>query len=314
MKKFFSFLFAICCIVTLFFSCQKDFSVETENTQVATGSLWDSVGNCLPDTVIGTFYNGVTPGSDTAYVEIQVNVTQTGSYNITTTPPLQNGFEFADSGFFSNTGINIIRLKPVGTPILNTATTFTVSFDSSICSFTVNVQDSTGTGLGGQQDTTGHGGDPDGGSGNWQFATDSGGFFVGTFDTAVVIKDSTVWGTGGKMLFMGGFTSASTDSAITLIIYLPNGVIAPGTYNNRSNPPLNASLFAFNFTTGNGDPIYEAIPSSSPTPGDVTITIISYDSATHVVTGTFSGTAEDDAYNGRTIGIINGNFTVTVTQ
>src|SRR5690242_9024782 len=120
MKKIFSFLFAICCVVTLFFSCQKDFSVEVGNTLVGAGSLWDSVGNCLPDTVIGTFYNGVTPGSDTAYVEIQVNVTQTGSYNITTTLPLQNGFEFADSGFFSNTGINIIRLKPIGTPILNT--------------------------------------------------------------------------------------------------------------------------------------------------------------------------------------------------
>ena len=313
MKKIFSFLVTICCIVTLVISCQKDFSVETGNMQVAAGSLWDSTGNCLPDTVIGTFYNGVTPGSDTAYVEIQVNVTQTGSYNITTTPPLQNGFEFADSGFFSNTGINIIRLKPIGTPILNTPTTFTVSFDSSICSFTVNVQDSTGTGLGGDQDTTGHGGDPDGG-GNWQFATDSGGLFAGTFDTAVIIKDSTIWGSGGKMLYMGGFTNASTDSAITLIMYLPTGVITPGTYNNKSAPPSNASLFAFNYTTGNGDPIYEAIPSSSPTLGNVTITITSYNSTTHVVTGTFAGTAEDDAYDGKTIGILNGDFTATVTQ
>jgi hypothetical protein len=313
MKKILSLLAIISCCGLLFSSCQKDYSVEKGQTQSATGSLWDSAGNCLPDTVIGTFYNGVTPGSDTAYVEIQVNVTQTGSYNITTGKG-ENGLVFSDSGFFSNTGLNTIRLKPIGTPILNSPTTFNVSFDSSFCSFTVNVQDSTGTGLGGQQDTTGQGGDPDDFSGNWQFATDSGGFFAGTFDTAVIIKDSTIWGSGGQMLYMGGFTNASTDSAITLIIYLPNGVIAPGTYNNQLNPPANGSLFAFNFTTGNGDPIYEAIPSSSTPIGDVTITISSYDNSTHVVTGTFSGTAEDDAYDGKTIGIVNGNFTATVTQ
>ena len=100
MKKIFSFLFAACCVIILFNSCQKDFSVENGSTLVAAGSLWDSAGNCLPVTIIGTFYNGVTPGSDTAYVEIQVNVTQTGSYTITTTPPLQNGLSLLIQDFF----------------------------------------------------------------------------------------------------------------------------------------------------------------------------------------------------------------------
>ena len=165
MKKIFSFLFIICCAVVLFFSCQKDFSVENGNTQFAAGSLWDSTGNCLPDTVIGTFYDGVTPGSDTAYVEIQVNVTQTGSYNISTRSNLKTVLSLLIQDFFQIQGLILSGLKPIGTPILNTPTTFTVSFDSSFCSFTVNVQDSTGTGLGGeQQDTTGQGGDPDGNS------------------------------------------------------------------------------------------------------------------------------------------------------
>lgn len=312
MKKIFSLLFIITCSSILFFSCEKDFSIDNGNTQSATGSLWDSTGNCLPDTSIGTFYDGVTPGSDTAYVELQVNVTQTGSYNITS--DFQNGFEFSDSGFFSNTGLNTIRLKPIGTPILNAPTTFNISFDSSFCSFTVNVQDSTGTGLGGGQDTTV--GDPDSGSGNWQFATDSGGFFAGTIDTAAIVKDSLIWGTGNKMLFLEGFTNASTDSAISLIMYLPNGIITPGTYSSQSVPPSNASLFGFNFTIvngGSGDPIYEALPAST-TGSNITITITDYNSTTHVVKGNFSGTAEDDAYENATIGIINGNFTATVAQ
>ncbi len=206
MKKFFSFLFIACCFGILFFSCQKDFSIENGNTQVAAGSLWDSAGNCLPDTVIGTFYNGVTPGSDTAYVEIQVNVTQTGSYNITTAP-LENGLEFFDSGFFSNTGINTMRLKPIGTPILNTPTTFNISFDSSFCSFTVNVQDSTGTGLGGDQDTTGQGGDPDDGSGNWQFAQ-------GSFTYAGIIDSAKKDNSTGLATFLNlyGSTTATGDT------------------------------------------------------------------------------------------------------
>ena len=73
--------------------------MSTENgvAQIAEGSLTDSSGICTPGTVHGTFYTGVTPGSDTAYVQVQVNVTKTGSYSISSN--FQNGYEFADSGF-----------------------------------------------------------------------------------------------------------------------------------------------------------------------------------------------------------------------
>lgn len=307
MKKFLSYLFVVCCISFLF-SCQKELSTETDSTLVAQGSLWDTASDCLPSTVHGTFYNGITPGSDTAYVEIQVNVTQTGSYNITS--DVQDGIKFLDSGFFSNTGINTVRLKPIGAPIIPVSTIFNISFDTSFCSFTINVQDSTGTGLGGQ-DSTGTGGN----YGTWQFTTDSGQSFQGTFYSASIEKDSLIWGTGNQMLLLQGYTSASTDSAITLILYLPNGVITPGTYSSQSLPPSNASLFAFNFTIvngGSGDPIYEALPAST-TGSNITITIADYNSATHIVTGTFSGTAEDDAYEDATIGIQNGSFTTTVS-
>src|SRR6478736_5939953 len=166
------------CFVFVLFSCQKEYSFENESNLPAAGSLWDSTGVCLPDSVHGTFYGGVMPGADTAYVEIQVNVTQTGAYNIVSDQ--QDGFYFSDSGFFTNTGINTIRLKPVGTPIIPTTSIFTITFDSSFCSFGVVINDSTGTGLGGGGST----GDDDL-NGSWQFTTGDG-TFTGTFDTAAI--------------------------------------------------------------------------------------------------------------------------------
>jgi hypothetical protein len=152
MKKFLFYTFLVCCISVLF-SCQKEVSQEINSALTAAGSLWDTTGACLPDSVHGTFYGGYTPHSDTAYVEVQVNVTQTGSYSISSDQ--QDGFVFADSGFFSSTGLNTIRLKPIGTPIIPTTSTFSISFDSSFCSFVVNIEDSTGKGLGQQTNAQG---------------------------------------------------------------------------------------------------------------------------------------------------------------
>lgn len=85
-KHIFSFiLFAIA------LGCQKELSFESD---IAKGTLKDSIGICFPQTLHGTFYNGITPGgADTAYIEVKVNVTKTGSYSILT--DMQNGFGFA---------------------------------------------------------------------------------------------------------------------------------------------------------------------------------------------------------------------------
>lgn len=304
MNKLFSYLVIICCIFLLF-SCNKEFSVETGALTQAEGSLWDSTGNCLPETVHGTFYNGVQAGSDTAYVAVDVNVTQTGSYSITS--DMQNGFQFFDSGFFSQTGINTIHLKALGTAILPAPTTFMISFDSTTCSFTVNVQDSTGTNLGG--DSTG--GDPDStfGSGDWQFSTDIGGSFQGTF-TYVQSAPDTIF--GGSIMAMSGFT-ASGDTVLTIAILFPGNTIEPGTYHTAivgTNTHSTAALgFAF---TATGDAIYDAVQGQSA-PSDVTVTVTAYDALTKTVTGTFSGPAanETTADDTDTIGLMNGSFSAT---
>lgn len=263
--------------------------------QVAAGSLTDSAGNCLPDTVIGTFYNGVTPGGDTAYVEIQVNVTQTGSYSIYT-DGLPNGFEFADSGIFTNTGINTIRLKPIGTPIIPVSTIFNVSFDSSVCSFTVNVQDSTGTGLGGGQDTIG-GGDPDAGSGNWQF-TQGSFIYKGTIDSASRDNSSSF----ATALYLSGATSTG-DTTILLQFVIPALDIQPGTYTLFTNGIFFSVVDANSLTI-----LYEADGLTAGT--DMTIVVTSYNSATKQMQGTFSGTVKDQS--GNIVPINNGSFTATV--
>ncbi len=294
MKKIFGFVLLTICSAIVFFSCQKDFSVETESMQSASGSLWDSTGNCLPDTVVGTFYNGVTPGSDTAYVEIQVNVTQTGSYNITT--EFENGFEFSDSGFFSNTGLNTIRLKPIGTPILNTGTTFNVSFDSSFCSFTVNVQDSTGTGLGGGQDTTGTGGggDPDSTITNWQFT--EGGFRFGGFIDSAAKDNSTGLIT---FVYLSGATS-SGDTSMSLQFSIPASDIQPGTYTMVNNTII--------FSAGDVFSGLSLSANAFVSGTDFTVVVNSYNSSTKEMKGTFSGNVQ--TLSGSIAPVTNGSFDV----
>ncbi len=289
--------FPLLCLITLFSTCKKEYSVETGITTVdATGSLKDSSGNCIPATVAGTFYNGVTPGSDTAYVEVKVNVDTAGSYVITT--DLQNGFMFADSGFFSTTGINIIKLKPIGTPILQKPTLFTVNFDTSICSFTVNVNDSTGTGLGGGggggiNDTTNLSDTA------WQFSQGVN-KYNGIFDQAFVVDTL-----GGTYMVLIGLTAETGDTAFVLSVPTVSGVITPGTYTTLTTsvfylqdlftgPP---AIFSANFLTA---------------PDFITINILSYDASTKIVTGNFSGTAKDAA--GNSVPISSGSFKALITN
>ncbi|WP_153797052.1 hypothetical protein [Foetidibacter luteolus] len=147
MKKLLSISLCFVLITVAFMACQKELSLENglEITTMAKGSLQDTNGNCLPDTVYGTWYNGVAPG-DTNYVQIQVQVDSVGTYIIQS--DTQNGLSFRDSGAFVSTGLQTIQLKPSGVALNPATTFFTISFDTSVCTFAVLIKDSTGTGLG----------------------------------------------------------------------------------------------------------------------------------------------------------------------
>ena len=295
MKKIIILSFILLPIFFVFFtSCQKEISTENGNTDIqAAGSLKDSTGACYPAVVSGTFYNGITPGSDTCYVSVQVNITTAGSYNIST--DLQNGFKLSDSGFFNTTGLQTIKLKPIGTPILNIATDFTYLFDTTACAFSINVQDSTGTGLGGG---TGGGIDPDTVSANtWKF-TDS-------TMTQTYIGVMPAGGTTFSTLVLNSLiitgTSNNSDSVLLISLVLPNPVIETGTYTTGLTNGFSFSSISLART------LYKADAS---TPATITIDLTSYDDVTKILTGKFSGQAVDSL--GNTVNITHGAFNTVV--
>ncbi|HNP21228.1 MAG TPA: hypothetical protein PKM63_00670 [Panacibacter sp.] len=294
-KIFFAFL--ALAFVAYLSSCSKEYSLESGKTVVpASGTLKDSSGNCLPSIVHGTFYNGVLPGSDTAYIELQVSVTNAGSYSIRT--DLQNGFMFADSGFFNTTGINTILLKPIGTPILPILSSFSVSFDSSVCTFSVNVQDSTGTGLGGG---TGGGGTDSLTVGTWQFFTDSS-TFNGTIDTSYALDTL-----GFRYQFLAGHT-LGTDSLFYIFVSFPGGVITPGSFDIQAAFP---QFNGFELNDPLDNPIYVNI--TDPTSSNAgTVIVDSYNSTTRLMTGRFSGLTNDASGNA-VIPVTNGTFSVVIS-
>ena len=139
--KFLRFIIVALTVLSLFSSCQKEFSSEAGN---AHGSLKaDVTGDCLPILIHGNFKKDSVV-KDTNYAQIQVNITQTGTYFIKT--DTVNGYSFSAAGVASVTGSNTIRLRPSGKPIAPGVDVFTVKFDTSQCQFNVTV---TGTGGGG---------------------------------------------------------------------------------------------------------------------------------------------------------------------
>ncbi|MBA2561439.1 MAG: hypothetical protein H0V14_00740 [Chitinophagaceae bacterium] len=255
------------------FSCQKELSLENH---IATGTLKEASGICFPQILHGTFYNGVTPGEDTAYVEVKVNVFTAGSYSIFT--DAQNGLMFADSGVFKTAGINIIKLKPGGTPIAPVATDFTIRFDTSVCSLTINVNDSTALNQNEASDTM-----P---LSNWKFTdTKRGITYKGIFENNYILT----LGNLNVLVLSTKNAQAPGDSTFMMNIGLPTGSITTGTY-TTDDPPTGIVFKTFNDAcvncAGGG-----LIPRSSG--ATVTIIITSYDPGTKIVEGHFSGSTLD---------------------
>lgn len=281
-------LFAL--LLVTFTACQKEYSVETGASYTATGTLYDANGICMSDSVVGTFYDGVSPNgtlsgtADTAYVLVKVNVATAGSYNITSTT--ENGMYFSDSGYFTSTGIDTIKLKPVGTPIIPGSFVYSISFDSSTCSFTVATKDSTGTGLGGGGTTA----NPNQSDTAWKFTSPAGSYH-GVIDTAYTIDSA-----GVLYLYITGTTAG--DSIFYAGVGFSNGVITAGSYSTSSSA-------LFRFTDSSNNAIYAADPTV--TSANTVITITSYNSTTNIVTGTFTGTAQNSSGTAQNITL--GTFT-----
>src|SRR3569833_1656453 len=119
--------------ILLFAACKKDHPVDTGT---ATGTLHDWKGNCLAEVAHGAWYDGVIPG-DSNYVEVGIYVEKKGTYHIVTDK--QDGVQFSDAGTFIATGYLFIRLRPTGVFTHTGAIDFSVSFDHTVCGFSLNV-------------------------------------------------------------------------------------------------------------------------------------------------------------------------------
>lgn len=128
-------LFLGFCIVVFSIGCIKEYSYETGtlNGTVSSGSLKDSLGNCQNIEIKGNYYADTTL-TDSNYVLVKVNITSAGKYVINT--DTSNGFWFRDSGFVLP-GLQTIKLKGFGKPILPLNTDFLVSYNNSVCTFQI---------------------------------------------------------------------------------------------------------------------------------------------------------------------------------
>ncbi len=94
--------------------CQKEVSFEVGNAPGAGSLQIDGTGDCLPKTVNGVYFSNTPLIPATNTITVQVNVTKTGTYIIST--DTVNGYSFRTSGIFSTLGNTNVTLVSNGTP------------------------------------------------------------------------------------------------------------------------------------------------------------------------------------------------------
>ena len=137
--KAFKYLAIVAVGFFLFIGCKKELSFENGlPLTAAKGTLKDSSGNCMTITTNGKYVKN-TALTDSNYIVVKVNFTTPGSYSIST--DTSNGFSFQASGITGDSGLQMITLKGTGKPAVVQLTNFLVTFDSTVCSFSINVSD-----------------------------------------------------------------------------------------------------------------------------------------------------------------------------
>lgn len=248
-------------------------------TPPAVFTLSGSPTNCTNAVVQGTYTKGTVLNA-TNTVSIQVNVTSTGPYVIST--PQTNGITFLANGTFNATGIQSVILRGSGTPANAGATAVPISAGGTSCSFTVNVG--------------GGGGSINLADSAWQFAQGSK-VFHGTLDSVAFSKLN-----GIDVLQFYGLTFDTGDSLFVLGIGMTSSTIQSGTYNT-------STFAAFNFSDVNDVTIYEANPTTVSPLVNLSI-VLNYDPVTKIAQGTFTGTARNSA--GVSVPITGGKFKAVV--
>lgn len=92
--------------------------------------------DCATVTVQGTYYGGITL-NNTHTITVPVNVSQAGTYSVSTATI--NGIKFTATGSFMATGAQTLTLQGTGIPVNNSTFFYLISAGSATCSFPVAV-------------------------------------------------------------------------------------------------------------------------------------------------------------------------------
>lgn len=130
--------FILALIVVSLYSCKKEYSYEGGPS--SSGYLVkDASNNCSLITVAGNYIIGKKL-TDSNFLQVQVHVTRAGRYSITSDHI--NGYSFAASGNFKDTGLLFVKLPADGKPLSAGPNLFNLQYDSSACQVQVIVEDS----------------------------------------------------------------------------------------------------------------------------------------------------------------------------
>src|SRR4030095_1498034 len=130
-------------LTTVFFmACQKEVSYEQGSSTASVGSLSvDANGNCLGAVVSGIYFKD-TAIKASNYVDVSVQVDTAGTYTISS--DTVNGYYFKATGTFTATGAQSVRLIGGGQPLATGTNTFRVTYNGTVCDFSVTVLAGTG--------------------------------------------------------------------------------------------------------------------------------------------------------------------------
>lgn len=139
--RIFTTLLCFLLLILIYTSCKKEYSYEGgPDIGAATGTAIYTVqgegGNCRAPEINGIYTAGIALQSSNT-ITLQVNVTATGNYTLTTN--VADGIQFSSSGNFSATGPQTIILEGSGTPITAGTFSFTPPVGSG-CIFFITVK------------------------------------------------------------------------------------------------------------------------------------------------------------------------------
>ena len=244
---------------------------------------------------VDSFRVGLPLDPNNTFINVPVKVTKKGNYSINTNTV--NGMRYSVSGTFTGTGITTIKAKGNGTPIRAEKDTLYLFINGdTACRYTIVVLPSVVIPP------------PTAADSAWQFNQGTP-FYYGSIDSAKIDSLPFVTLSGiVKVPGVGiwGSSYATGDSSFFIGVPLTGGTVVAGTYN--SNSLTNPTAFDFYKTPTTTNIIYSA--SFADVGVNLVTTVISYDTATKIIKGTFTGTARNATLT--SVPVTNGKFTAKV--